>query len=108
MLHAALEQLIGEKLLAAQLNDQDIVVSDQDVQAGIDEVKKENNFTSDEQLRQALQSQGFTVEGYRDFMRTQIGRLRLIRLKVGQKVKVTDADLKAAYAKMKRLNGGDF
>jgi peptidyl-prolyl cis-trans isomerase SurA len=108
VLHAALEQLIGEKLLAAQLKEQDIVVTDQDVQAGIDEVKKENNFTSDDQLRQALQGQGFTVDGYRDFMRTQIGRLRLIRMKVGQKVKVTDADLKAAYAKMKRLNGGDF
>lgn len=107
-LHAALEQLIGEKLLTAQLKEQDITVTDQDVQTGIDEVKRENGFTTDEQLAQALQGQGFTVQSYRDFMRSQIGRLRLIRMKVGQKIKVTDADLKAAYAKMKRLNGGDF
>jgi peptidyl-prolyl cis-trans isomerase SurA len=107
-LHAALEQLIGEKLLGEQMKDQGIVVTEQDVQAGIDEVKKENGFTSDEQLAQALGSQGFTVASYRDFMRSQIGRLRLIRMKVGQKVKVTDADLKAAYAKMKRLSANDF
>lgn len=107
-LHAALEQLIGEKLLGEQMKDQGIVVTEQDVQAGIDEVKKENGFTSDEQLAQALGSQGFTVASYRDFMRSQIGRLRLIRMKVGQKVKVTDADLKAAYAKMKRQSAKDF
>lgn len=108
ILREAVDQLIGEKLLAAQMKELDITVTDQDIQAGIDEVKKENGFTTEAQLRQALSAQGFSLEGYRDFMRTQIGRLRLIRMKVGQKVKITDSDLKSEYEKMKRLNSTDF
>ena len=102
-LKGALDQLVDEALIEQQVKDENIVVSDADIDAGIADVKKQNHFT-DDQLDQALRMEGFTHQGYRDFMRKQIARLRLIRERVASKIKLSDADLRAEYEKMKRTS----
>src|SRR5438270_10291957 len=44
----ALDSLIGEKLMEAQLRELNIDVSDAEVELGIDDVKKQNNIEGDQ------------------------------------------------------------
>lgn len=106
-LHDALEQLIDEKLVDQQIKLLDIQVSDQDVDTYIQSVKAQQHY-DDAKLAQVIRQQGFTQKAFRDFVRKNIARRRLLTMKVSGKVKVTDDDLKAAYNQYKRLEGQDF
>ncbi|MHB8876050.1 MAG: peptidylprolyl isomerase, partial [Myxococcaceae bacterium] len=44
---------------------------------------------------------------YRQFMKKQLAKLKLINLKVRSKVKVSEEDVKAEYARYARLESGD-
>ena len=62
----------------------------------------------DEKLRQAVTKEGYTLDEYRDQMRKQIGRYKLISEKVRKNVKVSDADVKSEYDRMTRAEGEDY
>ncbi len=102
----ALWVLIGEKLMEGQQKELNIDVTDAEVDYGIDDVKKRNNLDG-EQFEQLLMGEGYTMSSYKAFMKKQLARLKLINLKVRSKVKVSDEDLKAEYAKMARLDSED-
>ncbi len=99
ILKRALEMLIGEKLMEAQVKELNIDISDADVEVGIDDVKRQNNIDG-AQFEQLLLQEGYTMSAYRSFMKKQLARLRLVNLKVRSKVKISDEDLKAEYAKV--------
>jgi peptidyl-prolyl cis-trans isomerase SurA len=102
----ALDQLIGEKLMETQMRELAIEVSDSEIDLGIEDVRKQNNIDGD-QFEQLLRNEGYTVAGYRDFMRKHLARLKLINLKVRNKVKVSDDDLKAEYVRWSNTESGD-
>lgn len=93
-----LDLLIGEKLMEAQVKELNIEVGDSEIDMSLADVKKNNNMT-DEQLEQALAQEGYTIASYKLFMRKHLARLKLVNLKVRSKVKISDEDLKAEYAK---------
>ncbi len=66
-------------------------VTDKDVDRAIGEVLRMNNLTQD-QLQAALYTQGLTWSEYRDKLRSQIERARLIQFQVQGKVQIKDAD----------------
>lgn len=94
----ALDSLIGEKLMEGQIKELNIDVTDAEVELQLDDVKKQNNLTS-EQFEGALLQEGYTVNSYKAFLRKHLARMKLVNLKVRSKVKVSDEDLKAEYAK---------
>jgi peptidyl-prolyl cis-trans isomerase SurA len=106
ILEQALEVVIGEKLLEAQLKELNIDVAPQEVQASIDELRKQNNLT-DEQFEQAIRQEGYSIETYKSYVRRHLARMKLINLKVRSKVKIADEDLKAEYAKWARQEEAD-
>ncbi len=106
LMKRALDVLIGEKLLEAQIKELNIEVTDQDVEAGMEDVRRQNNLEQ-EQFEQLLRQEGYTMASYKDFMRKHLARLKLINLKVRSKVKVSDEELKAEYAKYSRMEGDD-
>ncbi len=106
LMKRALDVLIGEKLLEAQIKELNIEVTDQDLEAGMEDVRRQNNLDQ-AQFEQLLRESGYTMPTYRDFMRKHLARLKLINLKVRSKVKVSDEELKAEYAKYSRLEGED-
>lgn len=95
----ALDLLIGEKLMEAQIKELNIEVADTEIDLAMDDVRKQNNIGA-EQFEQLLGQEGYTLASYRTFMRKHLARLKLVNLKVRSKVKVADEDLKAAYAKV--------
>ena len=102
-----LELLIGEKLMETQVRELNIEVADSEIEMGMDDVKKQNNITS-EQLEGLLSQEGYTLASYKAFMRKHLARLKLVNLKVRSKVKISDEDLKAEYARWSHDEAADF
>lgn len=94
----ALDMLIGEKLMEAQIKELNIEVTDSEIELSIEEVKKQNNISAD-QFEAALAQEGYTMASYKAFMRKHLARMKLVNLKVRSKMKISDEDLKAEYAK---------
>jgi peptidyl-prolyl cis-trans isomerase SurA len=103
----ALEAMIDEKLVDAELKELKVSIGDKEVDAAIEEVKKSYNLT-DDQLRQAVAKEGLTLAEYKEQMRKQIGRYKLINEKVRKNIKVSDADVKTEYDRMTRSEGQDY
>jgi peptidyl-prolyl cis-trans isomerase SurA len=103
----ALDLLIGEKLMEAQVRELNIEVTDGEIDLSVEDVKKQNNI-SGEQFEQLLAQEGYTLASYRAFMRKHLARMKLVNLKVRSKVKIADEDLKAEYARFAHDEGKDF
>ena len=102
-----LELLIGEKLMETQVRELNIEVADSEIEMGMDDVKKQNNITSD-QFEGLLAQEGYTLVGYKAFMRKHLARLKLVNLKVRSKVKISEEDLKAEYARWSHDEANEF
>jgi len=102
-----LDALIDERLVDNELRELKVTISDKDVDAAVDDVKKSYNL-NDEQLQQAVGREGYTMAEYRESMRKQIGRYKLISEKVRKNVKVSDADVQTEYDRMTRTEGEDY
>ncbi|HZJ52664.1 MAG TPA: peptidylprolyl isomerase [Myxococcaceae bacterium] len=106
-LKKVLDTMIDEKLVDNELKELKVSISDKEVDAAVDEVKKSYNLT-DEQLQQAVSREGYSVAEYREQMRKQIGRYKLISEKVRKNVKVSEADVQSEYDRMTRSEGEDY
>lgn len=106
-LRRALDDLIGEKLMDAELKGLNVEVTDPEVELAIEDVQKQNNMTDKAAFEQALATQGFTPQGYRDFMKKQLSKVKLLNIKVKSKVKVSDEDVKAEYGRMAHAETAD-
>lgn len=106
ILKAALDSLIGEKLLEAQIHDLNLDVSEAEIDLAIEDVKRSNGI-DDAGFEKLLLGEGYSVSSYRTFMKKHLARMKLVNLKVRQKVKVSEEDMKAEYAKMLHADSGD-
>lgn len=102
-----LELLIGEKLMEAQVRELNIEVADSEIEMGMQDVMKQNNITA-EQFEGLLGQEGYTLASYKVFMRKHLARLKLVNLKVRSKVKISDEDLKAEYARWSHDEANEF
>ncbi|MBZ4420263.1 peptidylprolyl isomerase [Myxococcus sp. RHSTA-1-4] len=107
LMKTALDTLIGEKLLESEIAELGITATEAEVDELVRDVRERNNITDPAQFEQLLASEGYTLASYRDMLRKQILRDRLLRMKVGAKVKITEEDLKAAYAQYARGESED-
>ncbi len=106
IMEAALESLIAEKLLEREMEELGITVGEQEVELGLDDVRRQNNFTP-EQFEQALRQEGYTLQSYKEFMRKHLRRMKLVNLKVRSRVKVSEKDLRAEYDRWVRTEQSD-
>lgn len=88
-----LSGLIEETLIRQRIDELGIKVGDDEVEAAIQDVQKQNKLTR-EQLIQALQFEGMTFDGYRDNLRQQILRFKLLGREVQSKVEVTNQEIR--------------
>ncbi|MFY0583433.1 peptidylprolyl isomerase [Cystobacter fuscus] len=103
----ALDSLIGEKLMEEQIKELGLGVTDAELEAAVADVKRQNNITDDAQFNQLLSGEGFNVATYKEFLRKQMSRMKLVQMKVSSKVKVSEEDLKAAYTQYAKMESGD-
>ena len=91
-----LERLIDDELIYQQAAELKLTISSDQVDASIEEIKKQNNLT-DEQLREALRGQGMTMASYRADLRRQLLRFRVLNIAVGSRVNISDDEVRAYY-----------
>jgi peptidyl-prolyl cis-trans isomerase SurA len=106
-LKRSLDDLIAEKLLAADEKASNIEVTDQEIDLAIEDVRKQNNMDA-ATFERALVSQGTSVTAYREKMKRDLGSMKLIGMKVRSKIKVADEDVKAEYARRAKAEESDF
>src|SRR5687767_4067873 len=98
LLKDVLDELISERLLSQQIKEANITVSDEDVQAAVEDILKRNKITMEE-LQAALDQNGTSMSKYREDLKTQLIRLKIVDQKVRQRVVVPEGEIKAEFEK---------
>ena len=101
-----LNRLVDEKLTDQEIKRNDIQVDEAAIDSTIERIKTANFFT-DEDLRRFLEKEQMTMEQYREKMREQILRTRLVNYQVRSKIVITDAEIRDYYDSHPELYGGE-
>ncbi len=91
-----LNQLIEMKILDQEIKKRKVEVPERDVDAAVDDILKRNNFTLDD-MKMALAKEGMTYTSYRERVRDDLGKMRLISREIKSKVVIREEDLRKAY-----------
>lgn len=91
-----LDSMITDLLLIQEAAKMGLNVSEQ-VKMTIENIKSENNLTTDEQLKQALAQQGMDFETFRSDLETQFLKQNIIFGEVGRKIVIDDSVIVAYY-----------
>jgi parvulin-like peptidyl-prolyl isomerase len=91
-----LESLITDKLLLQEARKLGLNVTEQ-VRMTLDNIKRENNLTSDEDLKRALAQQGIAFEDFLKQMEQNMLKQNIIFNKVGSKVVIDDSEIVSYY-----------
>jgi len=91
-----LSRLIEEKLVQQRIRELGLKVSDEEVENAVLDVQKQTQLTR-EQLEQAVQAQGLTFPAYRENLRKQILRYKLIGQEVRSRVDVSESEVRDYY-----------
>jgi peptidyl-prolyl cis-trans isomerase SurA len=102
-----LDTLIAERLLEEEVRKLRIDVTDAEVDRVVQGTMKEHNLDL-EKLKVALQRQGLTLDEYREGLKKQLTKMKIVQLKVKNRVNVDDSEVKAAYNQRKLLDERDF
>ena len=100
-----LNQLIDQKLKDQEIKRLGIQIEEQETDQTIERIK-ETNFYTDEDLRGVLAEEGLTMEEYRERIKEQLLRTKLINLKVRSKIVITKEDIRAYYENHQDKYGG--
>ena len=99
-----LDVLIMNKLVSKEVETQGLKAKDDDIDNYIERIKAQSNL-SDQQMKEALARQGFTMEKYRKQVAEEIERAMLINREIGAHVNVTPQDIERYY---KEHGGGEM
>ncbi|UFS72004.1 peptidylprolyl isomerase [Geomonas sp. RF6] len=102
----ALNRLVDKKLIDQKIREAGIKVSDEELKQSIEDVKKQNNL-SQEALVAALASQGMSYEEYRNQLREQLERVRLMSQEVRAKIQVGEKEMRTYYDENPERFGGE-
>ncbi len=93
-----LNRFIEQKLLASRIKEKNYNV-DSDVEMILQDIKKQYNFASDEDLKNALQAEGIEFNEWKEQWRERRKQERLISEEVGPKIKVDNSQIMEYYRK---------
>jgi peptidyl-prolyl cis-trans isomerase SurA len=100
-----LDNLINTKLTEQEVKRYKIAVTEEEVDNHIRQVKQRRSLT-DENLKAGLAQEGLTLEEYRNEVKLQIQRTKLVNREVRSKVVITQAEIKDYYEKNRSKYGG--
>ncbi len=91
-----LRQLISDKLTEQEIKALEVTVDEKEVDDAVERIK-ESNFLTEEELRQALSNEGSSLEAYRNQLKDQILKSKLVNYKIKSKIVITKEDIKKYY-----------
>ncbi len=101
-----LNQLVDQKIKDQEIKRSNITINEKDVDLTIENIKKANYYT-DEDLRKALASDGLSLEEFREQMKEQILRTKLVNLQVKSKIVITKEEIESYYKSHIDKYGGE-
>jgi peptidyl-prolyl cis-trans isomerase SurA len=93
-----LDKFIEQKLLLSKVKEQNYDV-DADVETIIQEIKKQNNIPTDDDLKKALAQEGIEYGAFKEMWRERRKQERLIWDEVGSKIKIDNPQIMEFYRK---------
>ncbi len=93
-----LNKFIEQKLLMSKIKEKNYNV-DSDVEMIIQDIKKQYNFASDEDLKNALRQEGIEFGAWKEQWKERRKQERLVAEEVGQKIKVDNPQIMEYYRK---------
>lgn len=93
-----LNKFIEQKLLLSKVKEKNYDV-DADVETIIQEIKKQNNIASDDDLKKALAGEGIDFAAWKDMWRERRKQERLVWDEVGSKIKIDNPQIMEYYRK---------
>ena len=100
-----LNRLVDEKLTDQEIQRNDIQVDEAEIDNTIERIKATNTFT-DEDLRRFLEQDQMTMEQYRENIKEQVLRTRLVNYQVKSKIVITEEEIRAYYDDHPEIYGG--
>jgi peptidyl-prolyl cis-trans isomerase SurA len=91
-----LDRLIESKLLEEEMKKRKIEVPDRDVDLAINDVLKSSRLTEDD-LKKTLARAGMTFAAYRQKVREELGKMRLVGREIKSKVVIGEEELRKRY-----------
>lgn len=96
---AQINYLINEKLIGSEIKRLNLSVTVERVEQEIRDIAKRNNVSRADLLT-AIKNQGMTASDYQEFIKTRIERQSLIEQEITSKIRVSDEDVMAQYARI--------
>jgi peptidyl-prolyl cis-trans isomerase SurA len=106
ILREVLERMIDEQLILQQAGDLKVTVTQDDIDKAVEDIKTQNHINQ-EQLTEALKEQGMTLPSYRQDLKRQITRIKVISIAVRSRVSISDDDIKTYYEQNVKSTGVD-
>lgn len=88
-----LKKMVNDKLLEQRIKELELKVADSELNSAIEDVQLKNGLTREE-LEQALEAQGLSMAKYRDQIKKEILRYKLLSREVNYKVLVTTNEVR--------------
>jgi parvulin-like peptidyl-prolyl isomerase len=102
-----LDSLVAEKLLEEEVKKLRVDVTKAEVDRVVQGTMAEHGLT-EETLQVALQRQGLTLEEYREGLKKQLTKMKIIQLKVKNRVQIDDTEVQAKRAQMKAAAASEY
>jgi len=100
-----IKKLIDQKLTDQQVEKQGLTITDQEIDRAIERLKERRGVT-DEDLRNGLALEDLTMEDFRNQMKHQLLRTRLVDYEVKSRIVITEKDIKEYYDNHPEIFGG--
>ena len=100
-----LDRLVDEKLTDQEIKRNNIQVEPAEIDRTIERIKSANSFT-DEDLRRFLEQEQMTMEQYREKIKEQALRTRLVNYQVKSKIVITEDEIQAYFDSHPEVYGG--
>jgi len=98
ILQEALKMIVAEKLQLQEGKKMGLVVDDAAVDAALKEIEKNNGF-EEGRLAAMLESEGRTMESYKNHIRDQILVSKVVRFELGSRVNISEREIVRYYQK---------
>jgi peptidyl-prolyl cis-trans isomerase SurA len=101
-----LNKLVDQELADQQIKKNNITISTQEIDKTIERIKETRSYT-DEDLRARLAEQGLTIEEYRENLKKQLLRSRLVNREVKSKIAITSEEIEKYYNEHREKYAGE-
>jgi len=91
-----LQDMVDRKLLVEKAREMDLSINDQQIQQWLRYTRQQRGLSA-QQFRQAIEQYGISFEAYRNLIRQNLLKYRLVKVQLGSQISISDDEVDEAY-----------